>query len=132
MRWRAALDLAVRRLLRRVVETAPQARRSGAERRLALAGAFQPGAAPPAAVVLVDDVLTTGDRGRGVRGRSVRAGAVEVGVLAAARSLGGPPSGPLLYSGRASARVCGCPGDDPPVVDASRRRNDPRKATIGR
>ena len=32
---------------------------------------------------------------------------------------------------RARAWVCGCPGDHPPVVDASRRRNDPRKATIG-
>jgi hypothetical protein len=31
----------------------------------------------------------------------------------------------------ARAWVCGCPGDHPPVVDASRRRNDPRKATIG-
>jgi hypothetical protein len=32
---------------------------------------------------------------------------------------------------RARAWVCGCPGERPPVVDASRRRNDPRKATVG-
>jgi hypothetical protein len=33
--------------------------------------------------------------------------------------------------GWARAWVCGCPEDVPPVVDASRRRNDPRKATFG-
>jgi hypothetical protein len=32
---------------------------------------------------------------------------------------------------RARAWVCGCPGDHPPLVDARRRRHDPRKATIG-
>ncbi len=41
-------------------------------------------------------------------------------------------SGSLLYSRRTPAWVCGCPGDVLPVVDASRRRNDPRKTTIGR
>ena len=35
------------------------------------------------------------------------------------------------YERRARVWVCGCPGDLPPVVDASRRRNDPRKVTVG-
>jgi hypothetical protein len=39
---------------------------------------------------------------------------------------------PKLYSSQTRARVCGCPGRGSPVVDASRRRNDPRKATLGR
>ena len=44
----------------------------------------------------------------------------------------GAASRPLLYSRRTPAWVCGCPGDVLPVVDASRRRNDPRKTTVGR
>lgn len=37
-----------------------------------------------------------------------------------------------LYSARARAWVCGCPGNVSSVVDASRGRSDPRKATFGR
>jgi len=43
---------------------------------------------------------------------------------------GDPPGAPGIM-GRARAWVCGCPEGGPPVVDASRRRNDPRKATFG-
>jgi ComF family protein len=56
-----ASGLSCGRLLERVRETDPQARRSGAERRRAVAGAFRPVVSPsPSRVVLVDDVLTTG------------------------------------------------------------------------
>jgi ComF family protein len=85
----AGLEVPIRPLLRRVVETSPQARRSGEERRLALAGAFEAREAPPERVVLVDDVLTTGATAAACAGVLVDAGAVEVGVLAAARSLNG-------------------------------------------
>jgi ComF family protein len=85
----AGLGLPVRPLLRRVVETSPQARRSGEERRLALAGAFEAREAAPERVVLVDDVLTTGATAGACASVLVEAGAVEVGVLAAARSLSG-------------------------------------------
>ena len=60
--------------------------------------------------------------GRGHRGRRAHRGP----------GAGRWASGPLLYSARAPTWVCGCPGERPPVVDASRRRNDPRKATFGR
>jgi len=78
----------VRRLLRRRVETAPQARRTGPERRLALAGAFVPVAEPPRLVVLVDDVLTSGATVAECAGTLLRAGASEVGAVTAARALG--------------------------------------------
>jgi competence protein ComFC len=77
-------------LLRRETETAPQARRSGAERRLALAGAFRAAGAAPARVVLVDDVLTSGATAAECARTLIEAGALEVGVLTAARALGGP------------------------------------------
>ena len=82
--------LPVRRLLRRRVETAPQARRAGPERRLALAGAFEPVGEPPPLVVLVDDVLTSGATVAECAGRLLRAGASEVGTVTAARALGSP------------------------------------------
>jgi predicted amidophosphoribosyltransferase len=84
------LEWPVRRLLVRAVETAPQARRMGAERRLALQGAFRAAGGAPGRVLLVDDVLTTGwtasTCGDVLRG----AGAGQVVLLTAARSLGGP------------------------------------------
>jgi ComF family protein len=80
----------VQHMLARTVETSPQARRSGQERRQALAGAFRALAPPSGPVILVDDVLTSGataaDCARALR----EAGAEEVGLLCAARSLGGP------------------------------------------
>ena len=80
----------IRRLLVRSVETAPQAKRMGAERRLALRGAFHPVGASPARVLLVDDVLTTGWTAATCAEALRIAGAVEVVLLTAARSLGGP------------------------------------------
>ena len=80
----------VRRLLRRVIETAPQARRAGPDRRHALAGAFEPAGRPSPVVVLVDDVLTSGATAAECARVLCAAGAVEVGVLTAARSMGGP------------------------------------------
>ncbi len=84
------LGLPVGALLRRTRETAPQARRDRAARRTAMLGAFAAVEAPPAHVVLIDDVLTTGATAAGCAHALVGAGAQEVGVLTAARSIGGP------------------------------------------
>ena len=80
----------VRRLLNRVIETSPQAKRSGPARRLALRGAFTATEAVPPAVLLVDDVLTSGATAASCADALRRAGAREVVALSAARSLGGP------------------------------------------
>jgi orotate phosphoribosyltransferase len=117
--------------LRRVHDLAPQARRSGAERRAAMHGAFAAIADPgetPRSVVLVDDVLTTGSTAAECARVLIEAGVQCVDVLVAARALGGGreysrggfPSGSVVARGSTS------------VVDASRRQNDPRKATLGR
>ena len=79
-----------RRLLERVIETPPQARRSGSARREALRGAFTATGPAPRRVLLVDDVLTSGATVASCALALRRAGAREVGVLAAARSLGSP------------------------------------------
>lgn len=76
-------------LLERTRETSPQARRAGADRKQALAGAFRTVRPPPSRVVLVDDVLTSGATAAACASALVEAGAIEVGVLTAARSLGG-------------------------------------------
>jgi predicted amidophosphoribosyltransferase len=85
----ALLGWPVRPVLRRVVETAPQARRSGPERREALEGAFRSREPVPAAVVLVDDVLTSGATAAACASVLMAAGCREVGVLTAARALNG-------------------------------------------
>ena len=77
-------------LLERIVETDPQARRLGPERRRALRGAFRAVGAPPASVLLVDDVLTSGSTAAACAEALLGAGATRVAVLTAARSLGGP------------------------------------------
>jgi predicted amidophosphoribosyltransferase len=85
-------------LLERTVDLPPQARRSGLERRAAMAGAFRPVGPCPTRVLLVDDVLTTGATAGACAGALRAAGARHVTVLTAARAVGAP----LLarYTGR--------------------------------
>jgi len=104
----------LRAMLRREVETAPQARRAGPERRRALRGAFAAmGDVEPVRIVLIDDVLTSGATAAECATVLRRAGAREVGVLTAARSLGGGiparcynparfPPGSVVARGRSS------------------------------
>ena len=84
------MGVSARRLLDRVVETPPQARRSGPARRQALRGAFMATGLVAPRVLLIDDVLTSGATVASCALALRRAGAREVGVLAAARSLGSP------------------------------------------
>ncbi len=77
-------------LLVRVEDSGPQARRVGAERRVALRGSFAPLRPPPPRVLLVDDVVTTGSTAAACAAVLLRAGAVEVALLTAARSVSAP------------------------------------------
>jgi predicted amidophosphoribosyltransferase len=86
----AEAGLRCARTLVRTRETPPQARRGGQARREALRGAFRAVGPSPPAVVLVDDVLTSGATA-GACAEALRdGGARHVGVVTAARSLGGP------------------------------------------
>jgi ComF family protein len=91
------------RLLSRLRDTRAQARLVGSDRRSALRGAFAAVGTQPPAVLLGDDVLTTGSTASACAEALRSAGARSVSVLAAARSLNGPvparcygvPDGPL-------------------------------------
>jgi ComF family protein len=74
-------------LLERVADTAPQAKRGAAERRVALRRSFAVVRPPPAGVLLIDDVVTTGSTAAACASALVRAGAERVALLTAARSV---------------------------------------------
>lgn len=97
------LDLRAARLLVRERDAVSQARRTGAERREALQGAFRAAARSiPERVLLVDDVLTTGSTAAACAGVLKAGGAERVLLLTAARSLGG--SVPARCGGVAAPR----------------------------
>ena len=102
------------RLVRRRVATAPQARRTGQERRSAMRGAFGAVRPAPGTVLLVDDVLTTGATAAACAEVLLSSGARQVHLAAAARSLRalGPATGGTLQrpAGRAYPRVGPRPG----------------------
>jgi predicted amidophosphoribosyltransferase len=125
------LGLPLLRTLERSVDTPPQSARGGAERRRAMRGAFRAvGRAPPPSVLLVDDVLTTGATAAECSSVLRAAGSRQVTLLTAARATSGALPA-RCYSRVGSRLSLWLPGDPSPVVDASRRRNDPRKGTIG-
>jgi ComF family protein len=70
--------------LRRVRDTPAQVGRGGADRRAALAGAFACPGVPPAEVVLVDDVVTTGATMVAAAAALRAAGAVRIAGIALA------------------------------------------------
>ena len=96
-------------------------------------GVFAPAGRVSGAVLLVDDVLTTGATAGACADGLLGGGAARVGLLTAARAvssarMAGPP---ILDPGLASGSVV-APGNGSPAVDASRGRSDPRKPTLGR
>lgn len=77
------LELVRPRLLRRIRATRPQVGLTPEQRQLNLVGAFRAqGDLSGMRVLLVDDVLTSGQTGRECAAALKRAGAIEVGILA--------------------------------------------------
>jgi predicted amidophosphoribosyltransferase len=107
------LDLPVRGLLVRSSDTSPQARRGGSERRVAMVGAFRAvGRPPPARVLLVDDVLTTGATAGACARSLLEAGARSIHLLTAARAVSGPL--PPRYTRVGSRPGLWLPGEEAP------------------
>lgn len=96
-------------LLRRIADPGAQARRTGEERRRAMRGAFVATGRPPARVLLVDDVLTTGATAAACAEALVDGGASEVYVLTAARAAAGALAD--LYSGSGPRPGLWLPGE---------------------
>jgi competence protein ComFC len=110
----AALEVPARPLLERTRDTPAQARRSGAERRQAMRGAFRSTGRgpPPGRILLVDDVLTTGSTAAECASVLTAAGAASVGLLVAARALARPLPA-RCYTPADSRLSLWLPGDRP-------------------